>query len=1012
MYKFFCKLLKKTHRQEKGEIILITLAFMLLGFLLIVPVVSYMGTGLKNGMQFDGKSAALYAADAGVEDAIWRIKYSHLDSLDDPSDYEKYDFDTVWEYQLPEQKNGQYVNVTIKNLWMPDNIDTPSASEAGAAANDDTLIVTGGPVSNSLNGLKITLTYYPEATKTLEINSIGIWLPPGFTYVSGSSNLEDPSKTYYSVPEYSSSQGGHTLVWSFNELAFTSFPGVNIQDSPMTSDITFSFNRSGNLFTNTTAGVSSGATSIQVASTTGFPTAGSLILAGESNLVTYTAATATTFTGIPASGTGSIKSSHNSGGAVSLPTQPDAVSWMTGQKVDQVIQVSLYSWDIDVRIFEIHSSAGGTEVETFLAKRELRKLGGAINGEYFAIGNSLSYDTNGNNYRDALVDPSTAAVTSSNIPSDAEVAAAYLYWSAWMASSSKFYDASTSANLSTNLWNNGGDWTYVSTSPYYYQGHHSGADSKRLVAQKTAVNLSSYGPKMAVLNWDQWITTPANLLSDACSSYNNWDRSGSNAYTDTAWGISSNQFRAHTGIASPPAAYLYVTLKPSLLSLASALGDTVNISWKQWKSSGAGSGDKLYYAFSNDNFATSSGQIDANVTATSKPSSSNFTIAIPQTYLTDTVKIRFYLTGFSSSLYCYMDDITVTPAYSSADGLDVDISNDNGATWWSDTHTLFQAFRGNIGTTAVHYSLTVPSQYLTDQFKMRLRLVGMNAAGLNCLIDNISILVPDNQIAFKINNSQVYLDSSGEPQQGTSNLFAGEGQVMRNIEGTTYKGYSYSCYCDVTDLVRTYSTKAADPATNYPGWGTYEVRDVDASRTPEDNWAYAGWSLVIVYTSAETLGHQLFLYDRFSYAAESSNVDFDGDGQNGGVVSGFVVPARVQNEDGSWETNAAKLTCFVGEGDEPYTGDYITFNGSSHYLSNSASPYNNVWNSTSPNVTASGIDIDTFNITWASGWINTGDTTAQIDMSTGTDSWNLVYIILSFRNETVTGGSMTYLIKG
>ncbi|MBN1188385.1 MAG: hypothetical protein JXA46_01420 [Dehalococcoidales bacterium] len=1012
--------LLKIHRQERGEIILITLAFMLLGFLLIVPLVSFMGTGLKSGKVFDKKSASLYAADAGVEDGMWKIKYGHLDSLDSPADYDEYDFNTEWQYSLPEQKNGVDVDVTVQNLWMPGNIAVPTIEAASASANDDTIMVTTGPVGNSIQSLKITLTHNPEMDKTLLIDSIGVWLPPGFTFVTGSSNLEEAGEDYFSVPAVSDYHGGQSIIWSFDSLSFISFPGANDSDSPITSDITFDFIRSGNTSTQLSASASAGATSIQVASTTGFPTAGSLILPGESELVTYTAVTATTFSGIPSSGPGSIDQSHGSGETVSLPTQPDAVSWITGKEVDLVNETPLFTWDIDVKVFKIHAEAGDTEVDTFLAKRELRKQSGAINGEYYATGNTLLKDTNGNNYRDTVVDPSNATVTGSNIPADAEVAAAYLYWSAWKSASPVFSDTCSSTNLSTNLWVNGGDWSYIGYSPYNYQAHHSGDDSNRYLTMKTAVDLSSYGPKMVTLAWDQWISSPTSLFSESCGNFDNWDRSGTDPYDDTAWDRARVSYNyAFKGCYDPdpspgPDDYTFLTLKSSILDLSSASGSTVNISWKQWRNTTLESGDKLYFAFSNDDFATSSEQFDTEIagTPTSRPYNRNFTVSVPQEYLTDTVKIRFYMTGFSSYRCCYLDDFIVTVEYSDADGLDVDFSGDNGTTWWGDSHALFQAFREDIGTSAVHYSLVVPSQYLTGQFKMRLRLAGMSAPGLCCNIDNISIMVPDHQITLLINGAQVYLDANGQPQEGSSPLIASEAQLMRNIEGSTYKGYSYSCFRDVTDLVRTYSTKAEDPATNYPGWGTYEVRDVDATTYPEDNWAYAGWSLVLVYTSAETLGHQLFLYDQFSYGGEYSDIDFDGDGQDGGIVSGFVVPARVQNEDGSWETNAAKLTCFVGEGDLPYTGDYITINGSSNYLSNSASPYNNVWNSASPDISASGVDIDTFSITWESGWISAGDTTAQINLPTGTDSWNLVYIILSFRNETITGGSMTYLIRG
>ena len=57
-----------------------------------------------------------------------------------------------------------------------------------------------------------------------------------------------------------------------------------------------------------------------------------------------------------------------------------------------------------------------------------------------------------------------------------------------------------------------------------------------------------------------------------------------------------------------------------------------------------------------------------------------------------------------------------------------------------------------------------------------------------------------------------------------------------------------------------------------------------------------------------------------------------------------------------------------------------------------------------------GMDIDTFYVTWASGLLEPGASTAQLDMPTDTDNWNLIYIILSLRSETVTGGTTHYVI--
>jgi hypothetical protein len=67
-----------------------------------------------------------------------------------------------------------------------------------------------------------------------------------------------------------------------------------------------------------------------------------------------------------------------------------------------------------------------------------------------------------------------------------------------------------------------------------------------------------------------------------------------------------------------------------------------------------------------------------------------------------------------------------------------------------------------------------------------------------------------------------------------------------------------------------------------------------------------------------------------------------------------------------------------------------------------------------------GVDIDTLGIdptattpqyiTWTSGILQEGNTSATIYLHTETDVWNLIYIVISFRSVTTTGGSLSYLI--
>jgi hypothetical protein len=51
----------------------LTIALFGLGSLMLTPLLAYTGTGLETEVTFENKTEELYAADAGVEDAIWHI---------------------------------------------------------------------------------------------------------------------------------------------------------------------------------------------------------------------------------------------------------------------------------------------------------------------------------------------------------------------------------------------------------------------------------------------------------------------------------------------------------------------------------------------------------------------------------------------------------------------------------------------------------------------------------------------------------------------------------------------------------------------------------------------------------------------------------------------------------------------------------------------------------------------------------------------------------------------------
>lgn len=247
----------------------------------------------------------------------------------------------------------------------------------------------------------------------------------------------------------------------------------------------------------------------------------------------------------------------------------------------------------------------------------------------------------------------------------------------------------------------------------------------------------------------------------------------------------------------------------------------------------------------------------------------------------------------------------------------------------------------------------------------------------------------------------------------------------------------YACRADVTDIVRGWIDGGDLPALG-PGvrWNIAVGHVVEANEAnpayevPFANWdmnpstgyplgypapvhyglkyqyAFAGWSLVLIYSSPQTAGHQLYLYDDMfqeawggSGSTVPDNPDFDGDGEEGGIISGFLIPEDVTG-------HAAKMTAFVLEGDGFIHGDTFAVNG--YALASDQSAPDNVWDGdyNSGLHSVFGIDIDTFTV--SPPVVKPGDTTARIDLVTQSDGFTLAYLILSFESHVTTGGALTY----
>jgi hypothetical protein len=249
--------------------------------------------------------------------------------------------------------------------------------------------------------------------------------------------------------------------------------------------------------------------------------------------------------------------------------------------------------------------------------------------------------------------------------------------------------------------------------------------------------------------------------------------------------------------------------------------------------------------------------------------------------------------------------------------------------------------------------------------------------------------------------------------------------------------YQYSCFADVTaqvTAIRTtlpgarFTVAGVHAHSSFPhSGGICDTSDptIDWSRSPN-----AGWSMVIIYSSAQKQTHQIFLYTGCEHLYGSSH-EF--------TITGFATPSALDLGGG---TNEAKMTVFASEGDVNYPStpatEYLGFRGQqspSYYqlygVSGTAGQYTwDVFNSISSATgfassaistcsaagQISGIDIDTYTTTNPSGGtplyniVKPLDTSARINVVSGDgspnngDGFEVIYVVFSVRSTAIPAG--------
>lgn len=187
-------------KDERGQALILVLILLLLGGLIIAPLLSYMGTGLKTGQMYENKMMELYAADSGVEDAIWKIKMEDEGIPTLPEE-------TI-SYVVPDINNMD-VDVEVENIWVLQGLEDPSK---GMTPHKDWAVVRRAPEEGTY---QVEVTYIGKGNAWLE--KMGVWLPSKFEYISDSCS-DYPENLWLEEPTTQSRGNGTILIWEFDKI--------------------------------------------------------------------------------------------------------------------------------------------------------------------------------------------------------------------------------------------------------------------------------------------------------------------------------------------------------------------------------------------------------------------------------------------------------------------------------------------------------------------------------------------------------------------------------------------------------------------------------------------------------------------------------------------------------------------------------------------------------------------------------------------------------------------------
>src|SRR3972149_8870243 len=103
-------------KKEAGQALPLVLILLLFGGLTVPPLLAYISTALKSGSAVERRVQELYAADSGIEDAVYKIDSGTAADM-------TYYVDNQSPLGTPDIINGKQVQVTIQKRWVLEGLE-------------------------------------------------------------------------------------------------------------------------------------------------------------------------------------------------------------------------------------------------------------------------------------------------------------------------------------------------------------------------------------------------------------------------------------------------------------------------------------------------------------------------------------------------------------------------------------------------------------------------------------------------------------------------------------------------------------------------------------------------------------------------------------------------------------------------------------------------------------------------------------------------------------------------